>query len=313
MKTPLVSVIVPVYKVEKHLRTCVNSVINQSYQNWELILVNDGSPDNCPQICDDYAASDSRIKVVHKKNEGVSIARNIGLDISVGHYVSFLDSDDFWNISYLDKMTTMATKNKADLVQCRFIVGNETTFPKTKHSKKTRTFDNHTIFLEGHANIIIWAKLFKRHLLEDIRFAENKLFEDEFFTWKCYYNSKKIVVSNEPLYYYTKNPTSTMAKHFIKPRLDFLEAYNERISFFEHTGEKDLEDYSRAQLCKSMILLSQNDNLSSEQRIIVANTFETNWEIVKSSEHIKFSLKMIFAFYRIAPQLTLKMIKLLRK
>ena len=98
---PFVTVIIPVYKVEKYLHNCVESVINQSYPHWELILVDDGSPDRCGSICDEYAAKDSRIHVIHKENGGTSSARNAALDVAVGEYVAFLDSDDFWHKDYL--------------------------------------------------------------------------------------------------------------------------------------------------------------------------------------------------------------------
>ena len=125
-----VSIIVPCYKVEKFLRTCIESVLQQSYNKWELILVNDGSPDHSGKICDEYERIDNRIKVVHKKNGGLSSARNAGLDIMTGEYVTFLDGDDFWHKNYLQYLMTLLKKDCADIVQCSFVRGIDSVFPK---------------------------------------------------------------------------------------------------------------------------------------------------------------------------------------
>lgn len=247
---PLCSVIIPVYNVEQYLHTCVDSVLAQNFENFEIILVDDGSPDNCPQICDEYAAKDNRIKVIHKKNGGVSSARNMAIDNANGEYITFLDSDDFWQDGYLSIMLDFCLQHDADIAQCSFIRGTETTFPEIKKQYKIKVFDNHSIFLKGYAKIILWGKLYKRHLFEGVRMPEGKFFEDDFTTWKWYYKAMKIIVTDQPLYYYTENIESTMVGHSSQPRLDFMEAYDERIGFFKNKGEKDLEDFSRGTYVK---------------------------------------------------------------
>ena len=135
MPTPLVSIIVPIYKVESYLRRCLDSVVSQTYTNLEIILVDDGSPDGCPQICDEYASKDSRIIVIHKENGGLSDARNVGLDICKGEYISFVDSDDWINNHYIEKLLSAAETVKADIAvaSCKYISDNplysERTFP----------------------------------------------------------------------------------------------------------------------------------------------------------------------------------------
>ena len=121
MNRPLVSIIVPCYKVEQYLPVCIESVLGQTYDNWELILVDDGSPDRSGEICDQYAAKDKRINVIHKPNGGLSSARNAGLDMMNGEYVTFLDSDDFWHKDYLRVMMKHIDDEKADIVQCGFL------------------------------------------------------------------------------------------------------------------------------------------------------------------------------------------------
>jgi glycosyltransferase involved in cell wall biosynthesis len=312
MGNPLISVIVPVYKVEQYLHTCIESVLNQTYSNWELILVDDGSPDNCPQICDEYAAKDIRIKVIHKKNGGLSSARNAGLDIAKGDHMSFLDSDDFWSKDYLTILLNLCIKYDADIVQCGFIRGTETVFPNITIGKGIKTFDNHSIFLKGYAKIIVCAKLYRKCLISEIRMPEGKINEDDFTTWKFYYRAKKILVTNQSLYYYTVNENSIMASQSKMPRLDFIEAYKERIEFFQKNRVKDLEDFSRGHLCKSLLLTSKNPMLSAKQKKIVDTTFLSNWKLIRCSGNVAFSLRVLFLMFRIIPKTTLRLVNLVR-
>lgn len=312
MDEPLISVIVPVYKVEKYLYNCIDSVINQSYKNWELILVDDGSPDNCPQICDEYASKDKRIKVIHKINGGLSSARNVGLDIAKGEFVGFLDSDDFWHADYLKILLYLSEKHSADIVQCSFIRGTSTVFPTINKWIKVKSFDNHSIFLKGFSKIIVCCKLYKRYTIDEIRMPEGKINEDDFTTWKFYYRARKIVVTNQCLYYYTFNDKSIMANQLKLPRLDFIEAYKERIDFFNTKGEKDLEDYSRGHLCKAMLLTSNNPMLSEEQKEIVSETFLDNWRLIKFSRFIPLHLRFLFFMYRFFPKMTKRLLSFVR-
>lgn len=303
----LVSVIIPVYKVEKYLRTCIDSVINQTYITWEMILVDDGSPDNCPAICDEYAQIDDRIKVIHKENGGQAQARNRALDVCKGEYVSFLDSDDFLHRKYLSYMVGLAQREGADIVQCGFTRGELTEFPEIEKSLSEGFYDNHTIFLSGKANIIVWGKLYKREIVVSNRIREGKYYEDDFTTWKWYYHAKKIAVSNKILYYYTVNPTSTMAQHQKKPSFDFLEAYDERISFFMGTKEKDLEDCSRLQLCKALVLLYSNKMISRDERNQIKNRFDESLQELVKSDFIPSLYMVLFRLFGRFPLLTSKL------
>ncbi len=299
-----ISVIIPVYKVEQYLRNCIESVINQTYTNWELILVDDGSPDKCGEICDGYAAKDSRIKVIHKENGGQAQARNRALDICKGDYITFLDSDDFLHVDYIDYLVRAALKTNADIVQCNYVRGLDTTFPILNKSIIEETFDNHSIFLSEKANVIVWGKLYRREILLNNRIKEGRYYEDDFTTWKWYYTANKIVVSNRALYYYTVNPNSTMAGHKKKPSFDFMDAYKERIAFFVGTGEKDLEHCSRLQLCKSLLLTYRHSKLSEEERREVKTKFEESWEEIKHSPYIKDKYKCLFRAFDLAPLFT---------
>lgn len=308
----LISVIVPVYKVEKYLPNCIESVQRQSYVNWELILVDDGSPDNCPQICDDYASHDDRIKVIHKENGRVAKARNAALCVAKGDYITFLDSDDFLHQDALRDSLKVAITHEADIVQFGFIRGADTTFPIIKRGSSISIYDNHTIFTSAKANVIVCAKLFKREIFDGRLIVEDKYFEDDYTTWKWYYAAKKIVVMNDSYYYYTCNNDSTMAGHSKKPNWDYLDAYNERIGFFINTKETDLEHCSRMQLCKAMVLTYSNPYLTEDEKKMVNRLFDENYQVISSSKYISLKFKMIFHFFHICPMAASKMAQKLR-
>lgn len=259
-RKPLVSVIVPCYKVEQYLPNCIESVIHQTYDNWELILVDDGSPDACGKICDNYGQHDERIKVIHKKNGGLSSARNAGMKVMTGTYVTFLDSDDFLHPEALKIIVCYALEKNADIVQCGFVRGSETHFPIWRESEKVQEYNNHSIFTKFLAKIIVWAKLYKRELLDGITMPEGIINEDDWTTWKIYYRAKNILVTNRPLYYYTINPNSIMGTAKKKPDTTYYGAYDERIDFFLHKGEKDLEDVRAFSFVSHCCSLTQTSN-----------------------------------------------------
>ena len=301
-----ISIIVPCYKVEQYLPNCIESILCQSYTNWELILVDDGSPDNCGNICDDYAVKDNRIKVVHKQNGGLSSARNAGMKIMTGDYVTFLDSDDFLHKDALHILVKHAKKHDAQIVQCNFVRGSETVFPDWNNQEKVDVYDNHTVFTKFAAKIIVCGKLYKRELLDGITMPEGIINEDDWTTWKIYYKAKTIVVTNRPLYYYTVNPNSIMSTAKRKPDTTYYGAYDERISFFHEKNEKDLEDVSRLQFCKSLLLSYSNEQLTKEQRNEIDSRFKTHWQALRTSSVVPPILKILFFGFTICPQLASK-------
>lgn len=312
MNNTLISIIVPVYKVEKYLADCIESVQRQTYFNWELILVDDGSPDRCPQICEEYARHDDRIKVIHKENGRVAKARNAALRVAKGEYITFLDGDDYLHKDYLRHMQNIMTSKQADIVQCGFVRGEATIFPEVKIHEKIAMYDNHNVFLNQVAKIVVWGKLYKRYIFDGRLVTEDKFFEDDFTTWKWYYAAKTIAVTNMPLYYYMDNQQSTMAMHKKKPNWDFLEAYEERINFFVGTEEEDLEHCSRLQLCKSMVLTYSNQNLSDEERKIVKSRFDENYRVISTSRYVPIYFKFLFFLFHFSPLATSRLVKKIR-
>ena len=246
MKNELVSIIVPIYKVEQYLKECIDSIINQTYKNLEIILVDDGSPDNCGKICDEYEKKDNRIKVIHKENGGLSSARNAGLDVARGDYISFIDSDDYVSNEFIEKLYLLCKKNNADISECNFVRFidskevkleiNNNTFLYSSEEMQERIYST-----EASRTVIVCNKLYKKYIYDSLRFPLGKINEDEFITYKAFYNCKeKIAVTSESLYYYRYNENSIMGKKYNIRRLDVLTAFRERKEFYKKNNNKGL-------------------------------------------------------------------------
>lgn len=305
----LVSIIIPVYKVEKYIKNCLDSLINQTYSKWEAILVDDGSPDRSGEICEEYAMLDKRFKVIHKENGGLSSARNEGIKHAHGDYIFYLDSDDFLHENTLADLTKIAIQNDADIVQCHFIRGNETTFPEINSPTKITFFDNHTIFTSFAAKIITCGKLYHRSVIEDIAFPEGLINEDDFTTWKFYYRAHKIAITSKIYYYYTCNQNSIMSQKVKRPNFKYFDAYRERIKFFQDNGEPDLEAVSRIQWMKSLVLTYPNKMLTEQQRSEVTSAFKDNYQALRQlSFKIPTKLGVIFMIFNIVPSMASKVV-----
>ncbi len=311
---PAVSVIVPVYNVERYIRNCLDSLLNQSFRNWEAILVDDGSPDRSGAICEEYAARDSRFKVVHKKNGGMSSARNLAMNYVQGESVFYLDSDDYLHPATLQHLVDLAVGNDAGIVQCNFIRGSATSFPDIEMPEVLSIYDNHSVFTQFAAKIIPCGKLYRRDVIGDIRFPEGIINEDDFTTWKYYYNAAKTVVTNMPLYYYTVNPNSIMANQQRNPNLNYFNAYRERIEFFHNSGEKDLEAISRVQWMKSLVMLYSNKQLTDKERREVKSLFKENYRSPSlKAIRIPAKLRIVFGVFAVIPMVASKLVKRLYK
>ena len=228
-----ISVIVPVYKVEEYLSKCVDSILCQSFQEFNLILVDDGSPDGCPAICDNYAKQDKRITVIHKQNGGLSDARNAGIDwameYSCSTWLAFVDSDDYLHVDYLKTLYDAAVTESADLAICDFCRVNdeENIIDENSGFFNLSTSDKDVLFscLDKNWRIVpAWNKLYAKSLFEHFRFAFKKIHEDEFAIYLVLWNCKKAVLLNRQLYYYRCRQNSIMAKESPSSRMDGLEA-----------------------------------------------------------------------------------------
>lgn len=240
MSKYMVSLIIPVYNVEKYLRKCLDSAVNQTFRYVEIIIVNDGSTDGCLSIIHEYALKDERIKVIDQKNMGLSAARNNGLGIAVGDYIAFMDSDDWMDTCFLEKMYDAAESSNADIVICNhlytFDKGAKVSLPSYNKTQELSSEDALRMLIKDSGiQSFAWGKLYRKHLFqaEDIGYPEGLFFEDVATTFKLFYYAKKIAFVNEPLYYYLQRGGSITKKMEPKKIFDYITAITLMRGFLE--------------------------------------------------------------------------------
>lgn len=210
----LISIVIPIYKVENFLSRCLDSVLQQTYSNLEIILVDDGSPDKCGEICEKYAEKDNRITVIHKQNGGLSSARNVGIEIAKGKYISFIDSDDMVSNDFIKNLYTNIIKSDSQISICGYKFINESEIPKYQEltKEKTKVYSSRTalkkMLYQKQINNSAWGKLYLKSLFNTIRYPEGKIYEDILVTYKTFQKSNKICISSKKNYYYTKRNES---------------------------------------------------------------------------------------------------------
>lgn len=237
---PLVSVIVPVYNVQAYLNKCVDSIIDQTYRALEIILVDDGSLDKSGTICDDYALKDSRIKVIHKKNGGLSDARNVGIDIAKGDFIAFVDSDDWLDINMYEVMINHALQQNADIVICGHNVVELDGSIKVKNKINKSVLYNYVeavelILNDKIINSFAWDKIYKKELFKEIRYPKGRVFEDIATTYKLFHVAQSVYYINQSFYYYVRRENSICLikdnKLNVKRNNDNFHAFYERYFF----------------------------------------------------------------------------------
>ena len=296
----LISVIVPVYKVEKYLARCVDSIIAQTYENLEIILVDDGSPDNCGKLCDEYAQKDARIRVLHKENGGLSDARNYGTEISSGAYITFVDSDDYIAPNYVEYLYRLLVENDADISCCCNVrtgedsveFGVDDTMQRVqvlsgKESCRGLLGDLHVTLVTA------WAKLYKSRLVRKYPFPKGRKHEDEATTCKYYYEAQKVAVGNAQLYAYYQNPEGIMNSLGKGMNRDFLWAYEHRALFFREEKAFDLEQLAWRFFFYACARKAKEENRCYDEYL---KTFGDGKVL---SRQIKYELKL----YSISPEL----------
>lgn len=245
----LISIVVPIYNVEKYLEDCLISIINQTYSNLEIILVDDGSKDNCGQICDEYAKKDNRIQVIHKENGGLSDARNCGMALAKGRYISFIDADDFIHARFIEILLELAKDKQAEIVvgdfslfqeaaKCKDKMISETDIKEAQILSEKHLYDEDFINRETVRFTVAWGKLYERKLWEGIEYPVGKIHEDTFTTYKLMERAKKVVYLKEPLYYWRENPSSITRGKFTLAHLLGLDAFQEQLVYFHNAGKQ---------------------------------------------------------------------------
>lgn len=232
-----ISVVVPIYKVEKYLRRSIDSIITQSYQNLEIILVDDGSPDLSGNICESYAVVDSRVQVIHKQNGGLSSARNAGICAATGEYIAFVDSDDVIQRHYIERMYAVAKSESCDIVQCDFFrFTDEIPSEQLTQIQEIVSTENALKKINTPYYMAAWNKLYKSSLFKEIRFPEGKIHEDVGCTYKLFMEAKKIAVIPDKLYGYFENSNSITTSKIKLNKLDLVDIYAEQAAYFAEKG-----------------------------------------------------------------------------
>lgn len=289
---PRLSVIVPVYKVEPYIHQCIDSILNQTFNDFELILVDDGSPDKCGEICDEYAKQDSRIKVIHKENGGLSDARNFGIDVAKGDYITFVDSDDDIDKNMYQDMICFLEKNELDIICC------DTYLVRGNKKKFRPRYDNNKIFnqneaiieiLNGNLDNAAWNKIYKRYLFKNIRYPKGRIYEDVATTYKLVYLANKVGYLKKPYYYYYKRKGSIVASAFnSKSRYDCFLGYKERVEFAVKNNIICLNDCRRLSIETALSTLTafyaNKESETSERFRNVVNFIKDNQSIMEKNK-----------------------------
>lgn len=305
----LISIIVPIYGVEKYLNKSIKSIVEQTYENLEIILVDDGSLDNCATICDEWAKKDKRIKVIHKVNGGIADARNVGIAAASGDYIGFVDSDDYIEKEMYEKLYRTIKQENADIVMCNLEKLEENGTKILLDSPiKNEIFDGKEAIrrISGDYSwyyIVLWNKLYARDILGDIVFPMGKIHEDEFVFHRIYFKCDKIISIGDKLYNYIRRNGSIMTGAEKIRHLDAVEAICDRIEFLKAHGLmeyypliseriKKIYHYYRLELSFGEVLINKK-RVKEIDRLFKKNYFDCN-ETINLKEKIKYTFPIVW-------------------
>lgn len=298
---PKISVIVPVYKVEEYLHRCVDSILDQSFMSFDLVLVDDGSPDCCGRICDEYAQKDSRIHVIHQENRGPSVARNTGIDWSLSHstseWITFVDSDDWIHFRYLEILYAAACRDGTSISVGRVLKTQNTPLPNIEQWYSTVEKVS-TFYARGETEAIVaWGKLYKKECFQTVRYPVGRLNEDAFTTHKVLFQHDCVSIVDQKLYAYYQNENSIMNRPWTPQRMDAFDAYEEQISFFLERNMTDIAGkrfrvYVRNCLMQ-LDLISASSKLSDDEKTLYQKEVRM---------HLRKALSKYRAYQWVTPQ-----------
>lgn len=304
----LISVIVPIYKVEKYLSKCIDTIRRQTYDNLEIILVDDGSPDSCGEICEEYAKKDERIRVIHKENGGLSDARNAGMEAARGNYIMFIDSDDYIHIKMVETLYQTMKKQQAEVAVCGVEIIDEQESGDIRRDISTSeiitisTEEEQLRYFFGETQMIFtvaWNKLYHRDLFQGISYPKGKLHEDEFTTYKLLDRAKRIAYVTSNMYFYVQRKDSIMGIGFNVKRLARLEAYDERMNYYLSQGK--LAFYVQVLFYYRLFLLQYMDaiGVAKETDIDILKPFKQryNEQVKHNMKKCSLSLKEKMSYY----------------
>lgn len=307
-----VSVIVPVYKVEKYLHKCMDSILAQTYTELEILLVDDGSPDNCPAICDEYAQKDGRIRVIHKKNGGLSDARNAALDVMTGRYVTFVDSDDYIPPDAVETLYNALIENDADLA-----VGNLASVSEAGEINEMYTPARELTVLEGDGILSTLnqpcapVKLYKKEIFDELRYPVGRLYEDLFVYHKVLSRVNRCVLTGKVAYYYLIRSGSIMHSEYDIRFTDVIFALKDRYNWLDSIGQDKLADeaalfiYSRAAV--AFAHLDKADPVHAEKLREVKKIYDGLWKRLLTADGVSAKQKLRLVMLKYMPGLHSKL------
>ena len=295
-----ISIVVPIYKIEKYIKECVDSLLKQTYTNLEIILVDDGSPDNCPQICDEYEKKDNRIKVIHKTNGGLSDARNFVIKACTGKYISFVDGDDYVEKDmYEIAMREMKRENAQIFIcGCYYLLNGKTKKRREKKNIKlnmnnVEAIDKMNIF--GYYDVSAWGKVYERKLFENIEYPIGKLAEDRYTTYKVLDKAKKIIYDSTPLYIYRQRKNSITHSGNFKVNEDCISACKELMKYLVENhpeimlNAKTKYVYLNIEEYNNYLVYKQN---SREKRTRILEIIKENYNEIIDNQNLTTSRRV---------------------
>ena len=312
MSNELVSVILPIYNVELYLKECIESVIRQSYKNLEIILVDDGSTDQSPYICDEYAKVDSRIKVIHKENGGLSDARNVGIQASSGAYIALVDSDDMIAQRFIEELYECCIKSNATIAVCAYSkFSNEDEIIGSNNQDNAKVISGRDLIKQiylGQAvkfGFVAWNKLYSSKLFDGVQYPFGRIYEDTFTTYKLFLNSNQIALINKALYFYRIRPESIMSSRVsLKKIKDGVDADASVVKYFYENQDHEILPYVSSYFCKQTILTyyklipKVNHDEKAEAKKYLKTVYRQTWNYCRKSS-MEFTKKVFYCVIRI--------------
>lgn len=321
----LISIIVPVYNVKNYLKTCLNSLIKQTYDNIEIIIVDDGSTDESGLICDQYAADKKNIRVIHKSNGGLSDARNEGLRNANGDYVVFVDSDDYVDNTFIEILKKGFIDNTIDISCCAYLRFNDGTTPIKKEKNNKNFILSNTECIkycytkEGrNIDIVAWNKMYKKSLFfkNEITYPKGKYFEDLYTTYKLFFYSNNININTSQLYFYRQRTGSIMSTAMTKINYDnMLEGLKDSLYFYKENKIVDLMSLAYSMYSRMIIKTYYNSkkikdkNSKKQAQNILFNDYKIIYKEFKKITNVGFIKTIVFGLFRFFPNIISQIIK----
>ena len=312
MKNELISVVLPIYNVELYLEECIDSVIDQSYKNLEIILVDDGSTDKSSFICDEFSKKDPRIKVIHKDNGGLSDARNVGIRSASGEYIALVDSDDLIAENFIEQLYQSCINSNSMIAVCKFSSFSKTSdLSFSEKQSKTEIISGRDLIKQiylGQASqfgFVAWNKLYNRKLFDFIQYPVGRIYEDTFTTYKLFLNSNQISLLDQPLYFYRIRPESIMStKVSLKKVKDGVDADASVVKYFYENQDYEILTYASSYFCKQAVLTyykwipKVNRAEKAEAKQYLKTVYRQTWNYCRKSS-MEFTKKVFYCVIRI--------------